>query len=69
MQAMTSNDRDEIREMLSMIAATHAGTNYMHESFDPDDPSNFSREWFAWANTFFAELLTELKERRILEEP
>ena len=27
----------------------------MHESFDPNDPTQFSRSWFAWADTLFAE--------------
>lgn len=60
MQALTSNNRDEILECLKMIADTHAGLNYMHESFDPDCPKNFTRSWFAWANSLFAELLDQL---------
>lgn len=60
MQALTSNDRKEIMECLKMIASTHADCNYMHESFDPNNPKNFTRSWFAWANTLFAELLDQL---------
>jgi len=62
MQALTSGDRREIWECLDMLARTHAGTNYMHESFDPSAPENYSRPWFAWANTLFAELLDKLME-------
>ena len=40
-----------------MLARTHAGTNYMHEGFDADDPARFTRPWFAWANTLFAQML------------
>jgi len=29
----------------------------MHEAFDQDDPARFTRPWFAWAHTLFAELL------------
>ena len=36
----------------------------MHEGFDVDQPSDFSREWFAWANSLFAELLLKLKNER-----
>jgi hypothetical protein len=32
----------------------------MHESFHKDDPKNFSRKWFAWANTLFGELMLKL---------
>jgi meiotically up-regulated gene 157 (Mug157) protein len=60
MQALTSTDRNEIMECLDMIIKTHAGTNYMHESFDPDNPKAYTRSWFAWANTLFAELLDDL---------
>ncbi len=39
----------------------------MHESFHQDDPSNFTRAWFAWANTLFGELIVKLHgERRHL---
>lgn len=60
MQALTSNHREEILSCLKMIADTHAGCNYMHESFDPDCPKEYTRSWFAWANTLFAELLDKL---------
>ncbi|MBR6358127.1 MAG: glycoside hydrolase family 125 protein [Lachnospiraceae bacterium] len=63
MQALTSTDRDEIMNCLDMLSRTHAETNYMHESFDPDDPERFTRPWFAWANTLFAELLDDLMEK------
>ena len=67
MQALTSDDREEILECLDMLARTHAGTNYMHESFDPDAPGEYTRPWFAWANTLFAELLDRLMEERFFE--
>jgi meiotically up-regulated gene 157 (Mug157) protein len=60
MQALTSNDREEILSCLEMISKTHAGCNYMHESFDPNKPEEYTRSWFAWANTLFAELMEKL---------
>lgn len=62
MQALTSADHGEILDCLEMLARTHAGTNYMHESFNPSEPEKYSRPWFAWANTLFAELLDRLME-------
>ena len=62
MQALTSGDREEIMTCLEMIANTHAGTNFMHEAFNPNNPDEFTRPWFAWANTLFAELLENLME-------
>lgn len=60
MQALTSSDREEILSCLEMLAKTHAGTNYMHESFHPDRPEEYTRSWFAWANSLFAELADNL---------
>ena len=62
MQALTSDSREEILSCLDMLSKTHAGTNFMHESFDPNRPENFTREWFAWANTLFAQLLNTLMD-------
>lgn len=59
MQILTSTDPAEKRECLETIARTHAGTNFMHEGFDVDDPAKFTRPWFAWANTLFAQMLEQ----------
>ena len=42
---------------------TTAGTGFMHESFQKDDPTVFTRKWFAWANTLFGELIVTLAAR------
>lgn len=68
MQALTSADRGEIEKCLAMLANTHGGTCFMHESFNPDRPEEYSRPWFAWANTLFAELLENLMEEGFFEE-
>ncbi|QCR24681.1 glycoside hydrolase family 125 protein [Pontibacter sp. SGAir0037] len=57
MRALTSQDQQEVRECIEVLKRTHAGTGFMHESFHKDDPKNFTRSWFAWANTLFGELL------------
>lgn len=62
MQALTSNDKNEIEDCLRMITTSHAGTFLMHESFDKDDDTLFTRPWFAWANSLFAELMIRLAE-------
>lgn len=63
-RAMTTEDDDEIRQCLRWLKSTHAGTGFMHESFNKDDPSRFSRSWFAWANGLFGELILDLERRR-----
>jgi meiotically up-regulated gene 157 (Mug157) protein len=57
MKGLTSNNKQEVKECINALKATHGGTGFMHESFHKDDPKNFSRSWFAWANTLFGELL------------
>lgn len=67
-QAMTSDDLDEIAGIVDTLMHTHAGCECMHESFDPDAPEKFTREWFAWANSMFGELIFRLYEAGTLDE-
>ena len=60
MRAFTSTDDAEIAECLRMLQRTDAGTGFIHESFNVDDASKFTREWFAWQNTLFGELIIKL---------
>lgn len=60
MRGLTSNDDKEIKLCLTMLQKTHAGTGFMHESFHKDDASNYTRKWFAWANTLFGEFVWKL---------
>jgi uncharacterized protein len=63
-RALTSDDDAQIRECLLWLKKTHAGTGFMHEAFDQDDPSHFTRPWFAWANSLFGELILDLAARK-----
>ena len=63
-QALTSENDAEIRQCLHWLKTTHAGTGFMHESFDKDDPAKFTRAWFAWANSLFGELIVKLSDER-----
>ncbi len=64
MQAMTSTSEEEIIRCLRILKGSHAGTGFMHESFFKDEPKNFTRSWFAWANTIFGELIVKLDRER-----
>ncbi len=64
MRALTSDDDAEIAAALTMLKASQAGTGFMHESFNQDDPSKFTRPWFAWANSLFGELILDLAARK-----
>lgn len=67
-QAMTSTDLDEIAGIVHTLLHTHGGTGFMHESFDPNAPEQFTRSWFAWANSMFGQLIYLLYEADWLEE-
>lgn len=60
MKAFTSQDDKEIEECIRMLMSTDAGTSFMHESFNKDNPEKFTRAWFAWQNTLFGELILKL---------
>jgi meiotically up-regulated gene 157 (Mug157) protein len=63
-RAITSKNNAEIEAQLKLLKTTHNNTGFMHESFDKNDPSNFTRKWFAWVNTLFGELILKLEKER-----
>ena len=70
-RALTTSEEAEIRQCLRWLRDTTAGTGFIHESFLKDDPSKFTRSWFAWANTLFGELIVNLARNHpaLLSEP
>jgi hypothetical protein len=62
--ALTSNSDAEIMRAIQMLKTSSAGTGFIHESYDKDNPSQFTRSWFAWANTLFGELIGKTAERK-----
>ena len=59
-RGLTSHDSQEMALCLKMLQQSHAGTGFMHESFHKDDAANFTRKWFAWANTLFGEFVLKV---------
>jgi meiotically up-regulated gene 157 (Mug157) protein len=66
MRALTSNNEREIFQCLRWLRDTTAGTGFMHESFDKDDPAKYTRPWFAWVNSLFGELIVKLAAERAI---
>ena len=60
MQALTSTDDAEIATCLTYLKRSALATGFMHESFDKDDATHYTRPWFAWANAVFGELIIQL---------
>jgi meiotically up-regulated gene 157 (Mug157) protein len=61
--ALTSQSEAEIARALTMLKHASAGSGFMHESFNRNDASKFTRSWFAWANSLFGELIITVSEK------
>lgn len=60
-----------VRNILKMLSNSDANTGFIHEAVDQDDPAKFTRDWFAWANGLFGELIVHLAytNPKLLQEP
>ncbi|KAK8037609.1 hypothetical protein PG991_000955 [Apiospora marii] len=59
-----SDDDAEIARSLDLLLKNTAGLGLIHESVSIYNASDYSRPWFAWANSYFAEMLLDLAERK-----
>jgi meiotically up-regulated gene 157 (Mug157) protein len=64
LRAITSANDKEIVSCIETLRKTHAGTGFMHESFHKDNAEQFTRKWFAWANTLFGEMIWKVYRER-----
>jgi len=56
-EGLTRSSERSVEDVLVTLESTDAGTEQMHESFDVQDPADFTREWFSWADAMYLELL------------
>ena len=56
MQGLTGT-KEEAKKMINLILETSNNEGLCHEGFNKDEPSEYTRFWFAWANSLFAELV------------
>lgn len=59
---LTSNSSKDVMGSIQMLKACSASTGFIHESYNRNDSSIFTRAWFAWANTLFGELVARTVE-------
>jgi len=57
MEAMTEPSLAKVWDIVRMLAGADGGSGLMHESVHVDRPSEYTRPWFSWANSMFAELV------------
>ncbi|ESZ95199.1 hypothetical protein SBOR_4430 [Sclerotinia borealis F-4128] len=63
LQAMTSDDDTEIMECLNLVLkASRLGL--IHESINVNRIQEYTRSWFAWANSVFAQTILDLAKRK-----
>ena len=62
-QAMTSDDDDEIKGLLKSVKEA-APLGLIHESVNVDRLKDYTRSWFAWANSVFAQTILDIAERK-----
>ena len=74
-QIMTTDDDEEILQLLDMVKRSTAGLGLMHESGNPrvttsltvvhvNRVMDYTRPWFAWANGLFGETILDLVARK-----
>jgi len=56
-EGLTSNSTDILESVWQRLEVSHAGTFSMHESFNVNNPKEYTRAWFAWVNSLFSELV------------
>jgi uncharacterized protein len=64
MFALTSDSESEILNCLRALLDNHSFAGLMHESHHKDDHMDFTRPWFAWANSLFGELISRIYKLR-----
>lgn len=62
-QAMTSDDDEEIRQLLDAVKKA-SPLGLIHESVNVERVRDYTRSWFAWANSVFAQTILDLAERK-----
>ncbi|KAF8906780.1 fungal and bacterial [Gymnopilus junonius] len=59
----TDNGQD-ILDSLNLLLNNTSGLGLMHESLSIYNSSSYTRSWFAWANSYFAEMVLDLADRK-----
>ncbi len=57
MQGLTAKTKEEQRKIIKILTDTDGGKLLMHEGFCANDDTQYTREWFSWANAMFSELV------------
>jgi uncharacterized protein len=64
MRGITATDDKEVLEAINLLLNSAEKTGFMHESFNINNPDDFTRSWFAWANSFFGYFINHVIETK-----
>lgn len=67
-EGMTETNELEIERIFNQFINTDGDTHMMHEGICVDNPQEFTRPWFSWANAMFAEFILEKNNISIWDE-
>ncbi|HXW77682.1 MAG TPA: glycoside hydrolase family 125 protein [Candidatus Eremiobacteraceae bacterium] len=59
MEGLTSTDPAEVAAVLTELRSSDLGDHLLHESFDVDDPTKFTRSNFGWPCSLYSELVLD----------
>lgn len=62
-EAMTSDDDAEIKRLLQSVKEA-SPLGLVHESVNVERLRDYTRSWFAWANSMFAQTILDIAERK-----
>jgi meiotically up-regulated gene 157 (Mug157) protein len=63
MQGLVTEDAHERARLVELLVKASAGTHWMHESINVQNPKDYTRPWFCWADALFAELVLTLTDK------
>ena len=59
---MTTTSGTDKQDVLTQLLASDPGDHLLHESFNPDNPQQYTRRNFGWPNALFSEfVMTQLQ--------
>ncbi|KAI1431241.1 glycoside hydrolase family 125 protein [Xylaria sp. CBS 124048] len=64
MRVMTTDDDDEITEAVREVLSSTDRLGLIHESINSFNQTQWTRQWFGWANAVFGQMILDLSDRK-----